>query len=568
MPRTLNSKKRKGFGLVEAMMAVFLLSIMSLSVAYMLQYLAAVSVKLRENVYTSRLSAAVFSKLKTVEYYYLFDFDSALPNYGLAGNYGPVTLQKAAYPYLGLLNGITSLASKYSVDRWTLGVKFKLRDVSDVNGNGLFSDLRDFSDSDGDGKDDYDSSVRYYRANADGDYYDNYVSTALNKTASELPDTNLKEVTLKFYKKGRVIHTQTDLISLEMLSGIESKAGGAELKMFVNQPANDTCLYDLSQPDRLSAFELGLAKDYPVEVAAYRADPAYSLRLWGETVPLATVNYYVNNMITVRDSWPADASGVFDYQSLAVTNALAEGENTIYAQATKETYYSPFAPRRVTLDLNPPAITGQAPSGTVADLMPYVGAVLLDTTASAGTPCGICREVITMRVNGAEVPYSYSQSDGKLSWADPATGLPYKLVNGAAYTVYLEGGDNAYYKVNSTWTFTALVSDPDNSTPAVANKVPSGASAPALPEISCRVSDNQSGVDPYSITLTVDGAVVVSSANISGHWDAASGVVSYTPPAAFTPGSSHTAEVTVSHWADAPADKKTHVEAWDFTVEN
>jgi len=259
---------------------------------------------------------------------------------------------------------------------------------------------------------------------------------------------------------------------------------------------------------------------------------------------------------------------VFDYQSLAVTNALAEGENTLYAQATKDTYYSPFAPRRVTLDLNPPAITGQAPSGAVADLMPYVGAVLLDAPAGAGTPCGICQEVITMRVNGAEVPYSYSQSDGKLSWADPATGLPYKLVNGAAYTIYLEGGDNAYYKVNSTWTFTALVSDPDNSKPAVANKVPSGASAPALPGISCRVFDNQSGIDPYSITLTVDGAVVVSSANISSHWDPAAGVVSYTPPAAFTPGSSHTAEVTVSHWADAPADKKTHVEAWDFTVEN
>ena len=549
-------------------MAVFLLSILSLSIAYMIQYLAAVSVKLRENVYTSRLSAAVFSKLKTVEYYYLFDFDSALPNYGLAGNYGPVTLQKAAYPYLGLLNGITSLTSKYSVDRWTLDVKFKLRDVSDVNGNGLFSDLRDFSDSDADGRDDYDSSVRYYRANADGDYYDNYVSTALNKTASELPDTNLKEVTLKFYKKGRVIHTQTDLISLEMLSGIESKASGAELKMFVNQPANDTCLYDLSQPARLSAFGLGLAKPYPAEVTAYRADNTFPLRLWGETVPLATVNFYVNSMTAVLDTWPADASGGFDYQSALITGALSEGENTVYAKAIKDTYYSPFAPRRVTLDLNPPAITGQAPSGAVADLMPYVGALLTDTTAAAGIPCGICQEVITMRVNGSEVPYSYSPADGKIYWSDPATGLPNRLANNTAYTVYLEGGDNAYYKVNSTWTFTVLVGDPDNSQPSVANKTPLGASAPALPEISCRVFDNQSGIDPYSITLTVDGAVVVSSANISGHWDAASGVVSYTPPAAFAPGSSHTAEVTVSHWADAPADKKTRVEAWDFTVEN
>ena len=549
------------------MIAVFLLSIMSLSVAYMMQYLAAVSVKLRENVYTSRLSAAVFSKLKTVEYYYLFAYDSALPNYGLSGNYGPVTLQKSAYPYLGLLNGITALASKYSVDRWTLEVAFKLRDVSDVNGNGLFSDLRDFTDSNGDGKDDYDAGVRYYKANSDSDYYDNYVSTALNKTASEMPDTNLKEVTLKFYKKGKVIHTQTDLISLEMLSGIESRASGAELKMFINQPANDTCLYDLSQPSRQNAFSLVLAKPYPDEVTAYRADTTYSLRLWGETVPLANVNFYVNSMTTVRDTMQADASGGFDYQSMAVTSALAEGENTIYAQATKDTYYSPFAPRRVTSDLNPPSITGQVPSGAVADLMPYVGAVLTDAPASAGTPCGICQEVITMKVNGAEVQHSYNQSDGKLYWSDPATGLPHRLANGTAYTVYLEGGDNAYYKVNSTWTFTVAVSDPDNSKPSVANKTPLGSSAPALPEISCRVFDNQSGIDLYSIILKVDSAVVVSSANISSHWDAASGVVSYTPPEAFQPGTYHSAEVTVSHWADIPADKKTHAESWDFTVE-
>ena len=549
-------------------MAVFLLSILSLSVAYMYQYLAAVSVKLRENVYTSRVSVAVFSKLKTVEYYYLFAYDSALPNYGLSGNYGPVTLQKAAYPYLGLLNGITSLASRYSVDRWTLAVTFKLRDVSDVNGNGLFSDLRDFTDTDSDGRDDYDAGVRYYMANADSDYYDNYISTALNKTSSELPDTNLKEVTLKFYKKGRVIHTQTDLISLEMLSGIESKASGAELKMFINQPANDTCLYDLSQPSRQNAFALVLARPYPDEVAAYRADTTYTLRLWGETVPLANVNFYVNSMITALDTRQADASGNFDYQSMPVTNALAEGENTIYAKATKDTYYSPFAPRRVTLDLNPPSITGQTPSGAVAELMPYIGAVLLDAPASTGTPCGICQEVITMSVNGVEVPYNYNQSDGKIYRTDPATGLPARLVNGTAYTVYLEGGDNAYYKVNSTWTFTVSVSDPDNSEPAVANKTPLGSNAAALPEISCRVFDNQSGIDPYSITLKVDGAVEVSSANISVHWEAASGVVSYTPPEAFQPGSYHSVEVAASHWADNPADKKTRVESWDFTVGN
>ena len=247
---------RRGFGLVEAMMAIFLLAILGLSLAYMLQYLAVVSVKTRENSYTSRLASAIFAKFKTMEYYYVFDADSALPGYGISGTFGPVTLQKAAYPYLVLLREATRLASRYSVDRWTLDVKFKLRDVSDANGNGLFSDLRDFVDSDGNGRDDYDEGVRYFKANSDADYFDTYVSTALDKTASELPDTNMKEVTLKLYRRGRVIHTQTDLISLEMLSGIESRSSGADLKMFVNQPANDTCLYDLSDPARAASFAL------------------------------------------------------------------------------------------------------------------------------------------------------------------------------------------------------------------------------------------------------------------------------------------------------------------------
>ncbi|HAN03668.1 MAG TPA: hypothetical protein DCQ25_00110 [Elusimicrobia bacterium] len=559
---------RRGFGLVEAMMAIFLLAILGLSLAYMLQYLAVVSVKTRENSYTSRVASAIFAKFKTMEYYYVFDADSALPGYGISGTFGPVTLQKAAYPYLGLLREATRLASRYSVDRWTLDVKFKLRDVSDANGNGLFSDLRDFVDSDGNGRDDYDEGVRYFKANSDADYFDTYVSTALDKTASELPDTNMKEVTLKLYRRGRVIHTQTDLISLEMLSGIESRSSGADLKMFVNQPANDTCLYDLSDPARAASFALPLFRTYPAEVAAYRADSTHFLRLWGETVPLASVKFHVNSMTAVADTLQADASGGFDLQSLAVTNALQEGENTIYAQATKDTYYSPYAPRRVTRDLNPPAISAQAPSGAVADLMPYVGAVLADAPLFSGTPCGICREVIMMRVNGAEVPYEYSASDGRIRWTDPATGLPAKLADGSEYTVYLEGGDNAYYKVNSTWTFTVSVGAEDHSAPSVANKTPLGASAPAQPEISCRLFDNQSGIDPFSITLRVDGGVAVSSANIASCWDAESGTVSYTPPSSFQPGSAHTAEITVSHWADSPADKKTSVESWGFTVED
>jgi len=548
------------------MMAVFVLSILSLSIAYMSQYMAVVSVKTLENTYSTRLAEMTFSKLKTVEYYYLFDCDSSLPNFGLSGTFGPVTLQKTVYPYLGVLRSIDAMTKKYKIDRWTVSIAYKLRDTSDLNNNGLTGDLRDFTDANGDLRDDYDPSIRYYKANADADYYDTYTSTSLNKTVSELPDTNLKEVTLKFYKKGHVIHTQQELISLEMLSGIESKSSGAELKLFITQPANNTYLYDLMLPARANAFAQGITKTYPAEVIAYRADAGSPLRLWGETVALATVKFYRNLIGAVLDTRTADSAGGFDFQSPGVTGALTEGENTIYAQATKDTFFSPYSPRKVVLDLNPPTVTAPVPSGTVNDLMPYVGAVLSDTILSTGIASGLCDQVTNMKVNGSTVNFAYDPVTGEIKWVDPVTDLPVKLVSGSAYTVAAEGGDRAYYKVVSTWTFSVSVPATDNSAPSIANKVPSGFTAEAMPEIGCKIFDNQSGINVNSIVMKLDGVVVVSSANIAACWDAKNQRVFYRSAVPFENASSHTVQISADHWSNDPADKKNTTDTWDFNV--
>jgi len=564
--RPAAARLRAGFGLVEAMISIFLLAVLSLSVAYMHRYLQVMMTRTLENTASTRLTDSIFEKLKSIEYHYLFAYDSAQANYGLAGTYGPVTQQRASYPYRGLLDEITAIASRYSVDRWTVELKFKVRDVSDVTGDGLTGDLRDFTDADANLVDDYDATIRYYKANGDADYYDTYVTGSPGRTVSELPDTNLKEVTLRLYKRGRRLHSRTELISLEMLSGIESRSSGAELKMLVEEPANDTYLYDLMEAGRAAAFAAGIAKSYPAEVIAYRADAGYPLRLAGETAPLAGVGFYVNSMASPSDSRSADASGSFDFQSLAVTSILAEGENLLYAKASKDSYYSPFAQRRVVLDLDPPAVSSQAPSGAVPDLMPYVGAVLSDQPLSAGAAVsGICPETVSLRVNGAAVPFDYDAASGRISWRG-AGGLPNKLANGSSYTVTAEGGDRAYYKTISTWTFTVAVSDPDPSAPSIANMVPQGANADPLPEIGCRLFDNQSGIDPYSIELRLDGEPIVSSGTIASYWDPESGKLSWLPSAAFAPGSPHTVEVRVSHWADDPPEKKTSVQSWNFTV--
>lgn len=559
---------RKGFGLVEAMMAIFVLSLLSLSLAYMYQFMALVALKTQQNTYTTRLAEMAFTRFKTVEYYYLFDCDSALPGFGLTGTFGHVSLQKAAYPYMGVLNAIDSGMKKYKVDRWTISVRYKMRDVSDVNGDGLTSDLRDFIDANGDRVDDYDPAIKYYKANpaVDGDYYDTYTSTSLNKIVTEAPDTNLKEATLRLYRNGTVIHTQVELISLEMLSGIESKSSGAELKLLLTQPENNTYLYNLMTAARANAFALVLGKAYPVDVKSYRADSVSPLRLAGETAPLSTVKFHRNSIGAILDTRASDSMGNFNFWSSGFTTALVEGENTIYAQSTKDTFFSPYTQRKVILDLNPPVIAGQMPVGTVSDLVPYVGAVLADAILSTGVPSGICEDVTTMKINGSVVPFFYDQVTGKINWQDPATGLPVKLTNGNSYAVLLEGGDRAGYKSASSWNFTVSVADTDNSAPAVANKVPSGFTAEPMPEISCKVFDNQSGIDLDSIVLKVDGAVVVSSANISGHWDAENQRVFYRSEVSFTSPSSHTIEVTASHWANNPPDKKTSVDSWNFNV--
>ncbi|MBI5573817.1 MAG: hypothetical protein HY919_04610 [Elusimicrobia bacterium] len=548
-------KNNKGIGLVELMLVVAMITGITIGILAMLQYGVIASVKAREQMSAGRLAQLIFSKIKSVDFYFLFNYDSDLTNFALSGTYGPETSQSATYQYLATLNSIKSIIKTAGFERFTIENTFMRRDSSDVNGNGLTSDLINFIDANSDLKDDYLASVCYYDKNSDGDYYDSYVSTVTNRKIAEQPDTHIKYVTLKLYKKGELLHQESQLISYELYTGIESQASDAALKLFVTQPANATYLYNLNTTDRQNAFNLTITKSYPADVIAYRADTVYPIRLWGETEPNALVHFYLNTPVTELDNRTADIGGEFDFQSSAVTNALTEGENTILAMATRDTMYSPYAPRDVILDLNPPTISSQTPTGTVYDKMPYIGCYLYDTFLTTGTPSGICQDVLYMEVNSSSATYQYNSTTGEL-YRDYST----ELSTGVTYTVKVEAGDNAYYKVMSSWTFTVDIQDPDNSAPAVSQKSPSGTCGEPLPTIMCKVQDNQSGINPSSIICKVDDVVVNHS------YSPATKFVSWQPTSAFTNYTYHTVEITVSHWADNPADKKTTVESWGFTV--
>ncbi|MFH0948174.1 MAG: hypothetical protein V1833_04155 [Elusimicrobiota bacterium] len=209
------SPASRGIGLVELMLVVAMLTGITIGILAMLQYGVIASVKAREQMSAGRLAQMVFSKLKSVDFYYLFNYDSALTNYGLSGTYGPVTSQTSTYPYLAVLNQIKSVIKTAGFDRWTVENTFMHRDLSDANGNGLTNDRINFTDNNSDKIDDYLPSVRYYDKNADGDYYDTYIISGIlsGRKIAEQPDTHIKYVTLKIYKKGKLIYQESQSIS-------------------------------------------------------------------------------------------------------------------------------------------------------------------------------------------------------------------------------------------------------------------------------------------------------------------------------------------------------------------
>jgi prepilin-type N-terminal cleavage/methylation domain-containing protein len=557
----------KGFGLTEIIISLVIMSILMISISMIHQYIAKSNIKIHEDTYSVRVADEIFSKLRGIDYYYLFDYDSSLPKYGLANKtFGPVTLQRSTYTYLKILDEIQSLTTTYMFDRWTVSIKYKLRDTTDVNGNGYTSDLRDFIDNNGDKIDDYDSRIRYYDKNSDGDYYDTYFSTTLSKTVSELPDTNLKEVTLKLYKKNKEVYKRTELISLEMFSGIESKDSSSDLKLFISQPANNTYLYNLSTPQRQNAFYLTISKSYPENVIAYRADTVSPLYLIGETVPNAIVRFYLNNQTTLLDTIYANVLGEFNWPSIPITTNLKEGKNSIFAQAVKDIYYSAYAQRDVIYDLNPPCITITTPKGIVYDLMPYIGATIYDTVLSTGIPSGICKDVIEMKCNGVSVPYTYDDTTGKICWKDATSGLPPQLSTGVWHTITVEAGDNAYYKVKSTWSFIIIPETTDHSAPVISDKHPIGTTSNPLPTITCKIFDNQSGINPYSIEMKFDSQIVVSSTNVSQYYNPETKELNWPVQNSLENGSIHYVEIKASHWATDPPDKVTSTENWWFNV--
>lgn len=544
--------RQAGSALLETVIAIVIMTTVSVGLLGTVQKSTIASFKAREQSTCGRMVQTAFARVRNIDFYFLFDADSASGDFGLW----------AAYPYRSVLDGIAGTLSASRFDRFRISVTFMRRDSSDADADGFASDLIEYQDGDGDRRDDYDPAVRFFDQNGDGDFYDTY--TAGGRTVAEQPDTHMKKVAVSIYRKGRLACAQTELVSLEQFTPVSNPSSESVLSLLISTPANHAYLYQALWPAQIASRALALAKPYPAEIAQLRADTGSALPVTGETDPSAAVALYVGDSGAL-DSLASDFSGAFSGGPLLVTGALVEGNNQLAAQAVKAGYTSPITLRELILDTNPPRVGAATPLGTTGTLAPQVSATVSDLGLSTTVASGICPDVITLKVNGAPVEHAFDPATGRVTWVDPATNTAPVLSPGA-YTAAVEAGDYAGYKATHTWSFTAAIADPDPSAPAVANKTPSGMADSDLPVVSVRVFDNQSGIVPSSIRLVLDGALVVSSAALAGHYDPSDGTVSFTPAEAFAPGSYHTVEVTAGHFAASPPDKVTSVEAWSFSV--
>ncbi|MBI3291405.1 MAG: hypothetical protein HYZ73_01130 [Elusimicrobia bacterium] len=548
---------QRGLSQIELLLGVLIISVISVALLSALQLSVVSTVQNRVQTSGAQLLQMAYTQLRSVDFYQVFPCDSSLPRYGL----------RTDYPNFTTLNQIRDKTLQLGFSKFTIELAFMRRDTTDANGNGFTSDLIPFADN-GFRVDRYDPNIRYFDQNGNGDYYDTYYVGV--RRVSEMPDTHLKLVTLKLWKGNKVVLKDAQLFNLEGFTGKESPSSESPLTLSLDVPANNASLYDLTTSTRANAFALAITRSYPSSVVAYRADaanpPLSYLRLSGTTEPSATVRFYVGYTTgTPVDSVPTDVSGNFNFQSGAITARLVEGRNQLFARTFKGSLTSPFALREVIRDLAPPLISSAAPPSPTQTLSPYIAGVLVDSPTQAGAEVsGITAGVITFKLDGVVAGSRYDPSSGVVVLVDSGTLLPPVLSTGT-HTVILEGGDNAYYKVSKTWSFQVAIDTYDPSPPAIANKSPTGMTSNPQPVISVRVFDNQSGINPQSIVMTLDGAVVVNASNVAQAYDPSTGVVQYQPPAPLGAGS-HDVTITVSHWATAPPDRTTRSEPWSFTV--
>jgi hypothetical protein len=568
-----------------------LFMIVSLSIVQIVNYSTVSIQRARQRTLGARFAQRAFALYDNVPYLYLFAVDSSSSSYGLQGTFGHVSAQVNAYPYLAVLDDLKKLAIQHGFTRYTIEVKFYLRDSSDIDGDGETGDIRPFTDNNHDKIDDYDPNIKYLDQNSDGDYNDFYGAPEI----TEQPDTHLKKITLKVYRGKKFIYQQSRLISLEKLSGTEFSDSSSIYRLVITSPAQNTpapddtedivrsSAYRYVTAAQIASFNLHLTAGYPTWIRSIRADSSSAIRITGYTDPVATVSFMMNcSTNSVIATCTADIWGNFNLTSVPITDALVEGRNRICGIASKDGKYSPYAVRDFIYDINPPKLRSITPNTSVVHtLQPFVSAIIGDTPVTSGKEVsGVCQHPVYLTENHgfgdtqvAEDWDYFSSTQACVSWLNPSSYLPVKLTNGFTYVMKLEAGDYAQYKATATWTFACVVPSTDTTPVSIDQLSPPAGTTAAdnPPDISCRIFDNESGVDYNSINMYLDGTKILDHTNLSEHYTVLMGTfvgagIFLSPDSPLSTGIAHTVIVNARHFAGSPYDKISSTATWSFYV--
>lgn len=588
-------KPRGGFSLVEVAIASAIIAIVVMGIAQTMRWSSVVSTNARKELVGSTLLQDIFARLRAINFYDVYSLDTSKPKFGLAlgsghtGAFYPDNSRKA-------IESLDAAAKKAGMSHFTVNVQFMRRKLtSDPSGgaynlvpvdtggtpivaacsSGIPIKICDASDP----------TICFVDRNCDGDFYEPAKFVSGVKTfLSEFPDTHIKLVTVSLFDtRNQLVRKETQLVSLEGLTGTNIEAEGADFLISVGDPVNDTILYSTATTALKNAWKMSTKQLF---VGPPTPNLAWGDDLWlsGITEAGAIIEPQIGISIPGTSPAPigADLAGLFSGSLLNAKTYFTEGWNTVNIRAKKGALISPWLPIKVLFDKNPPqleVVTPPDPGDKIRTRRPYIEATFSDLSIS-GTHdvsglgrqprCYLQKADETFNAASHEVPCECDPATGRIVFFDKehSTFLPTKKLTEGKYNVLIEAEDRALYKTSTTWQFNLdLYGDDKDPMIDVDSVFPHHLDSDAAynkPDIRVRFIDPATGtgkyntIDPMTFKLCLDGVLKVAKKVDDGethdadfdmgkYFDAKTQTFHYTPAAALSSGW-HKVDVFVEDW--------------------
>lgn len=395
-----------GLSLVEIVISVAVLLMLVVAASRIVQRNARMIDASRQNTAAAAVFQMMENRIKGMPFHDVYWFDSSNKTY--IGSYPYLFQPWAINTSSKTLYFMEAEAAKRGFNRIRIESVYMRRDSSDMaNNNRILEDSVEWRDTNADRCDDLDPSLCFRYCNADLDYFD--MCTIGGKTFPEVPDTGLKKLTIRLYRKNVEIASHGFFLIEGGLSGEEMQLTESPLKLEILRPFHAKSYFFFNtQPHLVPYLELTTLRNYPAGYYGYGPNAAgtHALRLdnlpgnvsidrsvsapagmittgapfshlnaIGATEPGARVDFYFraeggampSNSTIPDSSQYADSGGNIDVQAELGTisqKLMVQGRPQFWARAFNRGFYSPFVYRTVCVDTTPPKVTDGWPQGT------------------------------------------------------------------------------------------------------------------------------------------------------------------------------------------------------------